>query len=207
MCIEMANDLAKLLDVKLEYTNRPTAIRSSICSSNKIDLGFASIRPQRGWWWIFGHRLSRIPSAHAEERPGARAGPTSTSRVRIAVDVGSQQRDSARRSPNATIKSIEVARRGDAGDGLGAVDWSSRAVLGLTAISKNPNLGSYTDPADALRRILSMAVRARGRQALARLPVGVGRLQSRHRQMREWFVKGLSLAGVKPEDVPVELNI
>jgi hypothetical protein len=26
-------------------------------------------------------------------------------------------------------------------------------------------------------------------------------------QMREWFVKGLSLAGVKPEDVPVELNI
>jgi len=26
-------------------------------------------------------------------------------------------------------------------------------------------------------------------------------------QMREWFTKGLSLAGVKPEDVPVELNI
>jgi polar amino acid transport system substrate-binding protein len=25
--------------------------------------------------------------------------------------------------------------------------------------------------------------------------------------MREWFVKGLSLSGVKPEDVPVELNI
>jgi hypothetical protein len=25
--------------------------------------------------------------------------------------------------------------------------------------------------------------------------------------MREWFAKGLSLAGVKPEDVPVELNI
>ena len=26
-------------------------------------------------------------------------------------------------------------------------------------------------------------------------------------QMREWFVKGLGLAGVKPEDVPVELSI
>jgi polar amino acid transport system substrate-binding protein len=26
-------------------------------------------------------------------------------------------------------------------------------------------------------------------------------------QMREWFTKGLSLSGVKPEDVPVELNI
>jgi polar amino acid transport system substrate-binding protein len=26
-------------------------------------------------------------------------------------------------------------------------------------------------------------------------------------QMREWFTKGLSLSRVKPEDVPVELNI
>jgi len=26
-------------------------------------------------------------------------------------------------------------------------------------------------------------------------------------QMREWFIKGLALSGVKPEDVPVELNI
>jgi hypothetical protein len=26
-------------------------------------------------------------------------------------------------------------------------------------------------------------------------------------QMREWFVKGLSLSDAKPEDVPVELNI
>ena len=26
-------------------------------------------------------------------------------------------------------------------------------------------------------------------------------------QMREWFLKGLALSGVKPEDVPVELNI
>jgi hypothetical protein len=25
--------------------------------------------------------------------------------------------------------------------------------------------------------------------------------------MREWFTKGLSLASVKPEDVPVELSI
>jgi len=26
-------------------------------------------------------------------------------------------------------------------------------------------------------------------------------------QMREWFTKGLSLSGVRPEDVPVKLNI
>jgi len=53
----------------------------------------------------------------------------------------------------------------------------------------------------------SMAVRREPGQALARFPVGVGRLQPRHRQMREWFLKGLSLSGVKPEDVPVELNL
>jgi len=26
-------------------------------------------------------------------------------------------------------------------------------------------------------------------------------------QMREWFVKGMTMSGVKQEDVPVELNI
>jgi len=26
-------------------------------------------------------------------------------------------------------------------------------------------------------------------------------------QMREWFIKGLALSGVKPEDGPVELSI
>ena len=81
-------------------------------------------------------------------------------------------------------------------------------MLGLTAIAKNPNLGTYKilqTPAVAIPS--SMAVRResdkRWRDFLSvwvDYNRGIG-------QMREWFVKGLALSGVKPEDVPVELNI
>lgn len=81
-------------------------------------------------------------------------------------------------------------------------------VLGLTAIAKNPNLGTYKllqSPAVAIPS--SMAVRRepdkRWRDFLSvwvDYNRGIG-------QMREWFLKGLALSGVKPEDVPVELNI
>jgi polar amino acid transport system substrate-binding protein len=81
-------------------------------------------------------------------------------------------------------------------------------VLGLTAIAKNPNLGSYKilqSPSVAIPS--AMAVRRepdkRWRDFLSvwvDYNRGIG-------QMREWFVKGLSLANVKSEDVPVELNI
>jgi len=54
MCIEMANDLAKLLDVKLEYTESTYGNSILDLQSNKIDLGFA-LNPTRSgrWWWIF----------------------------------------------------------------------------------------------------------------------------------------------------------
>jgi len=91
----------------------------------------------------------------------------------------------------------------------GRVDCVVNAlVLGLTAIAKNPNLGTYKilqSPSVAIPS--SMAVRRepdkRWRDFLSvwvDYNRGIG-------QMREWFVKGLSLASVKPEDVPVELNI
>ena len=48
MCIEMANDIAKLLDVKLEYTESTYGNSILDLQSNKIDLGFAlNPTPQR----------------------------------------------------------------------------------------------------------------------------------------------------------------
>jgi polar amino acid transport system substrate-binding protein len=91
----------------------------------------------------------------------------------------------------------------------GRVDCVVNAlVLGLTAIAKNPNLGSYKilqSPAVAIPS--SMAVRRepdkRWRDFLSawvEYTRGIG-------QMREWFLKGLALSNIKAEDVPVELNI
>src|SRR3984893_13151767 len=213
MCIEMANDIAKLLDVKLEFTESTSGNSILDLQSNKIDLGFAlNPTPQRALvvdfcGAVFHHPFGAMLRKGLEAKTWADVNKPS---VTIAVDVGSANETIARRfAPNATIKSLKSRDEVMLEMSSGRVDCVVNAlVLGLTAIAKNPNLGTYKilqTPAVAIPS--SMAVRRepdkRWRDFLSvwvDYNRGIG-------QMREWFVKGLSLAGVKPEDVPVELNI
>jgi polar amino acid transport system substrate-binding protein len=213
MCLEMANDIAKLLDVKLEYVESTYGNSILDLQSGKIDLGFAlNPTPQRALvvdfcGAVFHHPFGAMLKKGLEARTWADINKPS---VNIAVDVGSANETVARRfAPNATIKSLKSRDEVMLEMSSGRVDCVVNAlVLGLTAIAKNPNLGTYKilqTPSVAIPS--SMAVR---READKRwrdfLSVwvdynrGIG-------QMREWFVKGLALSGVKPEDVPVELNI
>jgi len=211
--IEMANDIAKLLDVKLEYTESTYGNSILDLQSNKIDLGFAlNPTPQRALvvdfcGAVFHHPFGAMLRKGLEARTWADVNKPD---VNIAVDVGSANETIARRfAPNATIKSLKSRDEVMLEMSSGRVDCVVNAlVLGLTAIAKNPNLGTYKilqTPSVAIPS--SMAVRRepdkRWRDFLSvwvDYNRGIG-------QMREWFVKGLSLAGVKPEDVPVELNI
>ena len=213
MCIEMANDIAKLLDVKLEYTESTYGNSILDLQSNKIDLGFAlNPPPQRALvvdfcGAVFHHPFGAMLKKGLEAKTWADINKPD---VRIAVDVGSANEAVARRfAPNATIKSLKSRDEVMLEMSSGRVDCVVNAlVLGLTAIAKNPNLGSYKilqTPSVAIPS--SMAVRResdkRWRDFLSvwvDYNRGIG-------QMREWFVKGLALSGVKPEDVPVELNI
>jgi polar amino acid transport system substrate-binding protein len=213
MCIEMANDIAKLLDVKLEYTESTYGNSILDLQSNKIDLGFAlNPTPQRALvvdfcGAVFHHPFGAMLRKGLEAKTWADINKPD---VRIAVDVGSANEAVARRfAPNATIKSLKSRDEVMLEMSSGRVDCVVNAlVLGLTAIAKNPNLGSYKilqTPSVAIPS--SMAVRResdkRWRDFLSvwvDYNRGIG-------QMREWFVKGLALSGVKPEDVPVELNI
>jgi polar amino acid transport system substrate-binding protein len=211
--IEMANDIAKLLDVKLEYTESTYGNSILDLQSNKIDLGFAlNPTPQRALvvdfcGTVFHHPFGAMLKKGMEAKTWA---DINKSDVNIAVDVGSANEAVARRfAPNATIKSLKSRDEVMLEMSSGRVDCVVNAlVLGLTAIAKNPNLGTYKilqTPAVAIPS--SMAVRRepdkRWRDFLSvwvDYNRGIG-------QMREWFLKGLSLSGVKPEDVPVELNI
>ena len=213
MCIEMANDIAKLLDVRLEYTESTYGNSILDLQSNKIDLGFAlNPTPQRALVVDFTHLVFPHPFG-AMLRKGLEAKTWSDinkPEVKIAVDVGSANETVARRfAPSASIKSLKSRDEVMLEMASGRVDCVVNAlVLGLTAIAKNPNLGSYKilqSPSVAIPS--AMAVRResdkRWRDFLSvwvDYNRGIG-------QMREWFVKGLSLSGVKPEDVPVELNI
>ncbi|WP_315764888.1 MULTISPECIES: transporter substrate-binding domain-containing protein [unclassified Bradyrhizobium] len=211
--IEMANDIAKLLDVKLEYIESTYGNSVLDLQANKIDLGFAlNPTPQRALVvdftnTVFPHPFGAMLKKGMEAKTWA---DINKPEVKIAVDVGSANEAVARRfAPNATIKSLKSRDEVMLEMSSGRVDCVVNAlVLGLTAIAKNPNLGTYKilqSPSVAVAS--AMAVRRepdkRWRDFLSvwvDYNRGIG-------QMREWFVKGLSLSGVKPEDVPVELSI
>ena len=211
--IEMANDIAKLLDVKLDYTESTYGNSILDLQANKIDLGFAlNPTPQRALVvdftnLVFPHPFGAMLKKGLEAKTWA---DINKSEVKIAVDVGSANEAVARRfAPNATIKSMKSRDEVMLEMASGRVDCVVNAlVLGLTAIAKNPSLGTYKIlQSPSVTVSSSCAVR---READKRwrdfLSVwidynrGIG-------QMREWFVKGLALSGVRPEDVPVELNI
>src|SRR6185437_12900287 len=207
--IEGANDIAKLLDVKLEYTESTYGNSILDLQSNKIDLGFAlNPTPQRALVVdftvpVFLHPFGAMLKKGLEAKTWA---DVNKPEVNIAVDVGSANETVARRfAPNATIKSLKSRDEVMLEMSSGRVDFVVNAlVLGLTAIAKNPNLGTYKilqSPSVAIPS--SMAVRRepdkRWRDFLSvwvDYNRGIG-------QMREWFVKGLALSGVKQEDVPV----
>src|ERR1700752_980353 len=109
--IEMANDIAKLLDVKLEYTESTYGNSILDLQPNKIDLGFAlNPTPQRALGVDFTNLVFPHPFG-AMLRKGLEAKTWSDinkPEVRIAVDVGSANQAVARRfAPNATIKSLK----------------------------------------------------------------------------------------------------
>jgi polar amino acid transport system substrate-binding protein len=211
--IEMANDIAKLLDVKLEYIESTYGNSILDLQSGKIDLGFAlNPTPQRALVvdftnTVFPHPFGAMLKKGMEAKIWA---DINKPEVKIAVDVGSANEAVARRfAPNATIKSLKSRDEVMLEMASGRVDCVVNAlVLGLTAIAKNPNLGTYKilqSPSVAIPS--SMAVRResdkRWRDFLSvwvDYNRGIG-------QMREWFIKGLALSGVKAEDVPVELSI
>lgn len=211
--IEMANDIAKLLDVKLEYTESTYGNSVLDLQAGKIDLGFAlNPTPQRALVvdftnTVFPHPFGAMLKKGLEAKTWA---DINKPEIKIAVDVGSANETVARRfAPNATIKSMKSRDEVMLEMASGRVDCVVNAlVLGLTAIAKNPNLGTYKilqSPSVAVAS--AMAVRReqdkRWRDFLSvwvDYNRGIG-------QMREWFVKGLGLAGVKPEDVPVEMNV
>jgi polar amino acid transport system substrate-binding protein len=211
--IEMANDIAKLLDVKLEYTESTYGNSILDLQANKIDLGFAlNPTPQRALVvdftsLVFPHPFGAMLKKGLDAKTWA---DINKPEVKIAVDVGSANEAVARRfAPNATIKSMKSRDEVMLEMASGRVDSVVNAlVLGLTAIAKNPSLGTYKIlQSPSVTVASSCAVRResdkRWRDFLSvwiDYNRGVG-------QMREWFVKGLALSGVKPEDVPVELSI
>ena len=214
MCIEMANDIAKLLDVKLEYTESTYGNSILDLQSNKIDLGFAlNPTPQRALVVdftqpVFPHPFGAMLRKGLEAKTWA---DINKPEVKIAVDVGSANETVARRfAPNATIKSLKSRDEVMLRDGVGPRRLrGQRAGAGPDRDRQEPEPRHLQDPAIALGRD------SQQHGGAAREPTSAGAISSRcgstttaaSARCANGSSRDCRSRGVKPEDVPVELNI
>jgi polar amino acid transport system substrate-binding protein len=210
--IDMALSIAKVFDAKLEYVESTYGNSVLDLQSNKIDLAFAlNPTPQRALSIGFTHPVMVHPFG-CIAKPGF--SPVTWSdldkpEVRIAVDLGSLHETAARRfAPKAEITALKT--RDDCVLALqsGRVDAVVQAAMvGLTAVGKNPALAPYhllSDPVVALPSNLGIR-----RETDTRFPDVLNAWIDFNRgigQIREWLIGGMELAGVKRESVPSQLS-
>jgi polar amino acid transport system substrate-binding protein len=211
-CIDMAKSIAAVWDAKLEYVESTYGNSVLDLQSNKVDLAFAlNPTPARALSIAFSKPVIVHPFGCVAKKG---FNPTSWAdinkpEVRIAVDLGSLHETSARRfAPNATITAYK--NRDDAvlamQAGRADVDVLA-ALLGITAIAKNPGLGTYrilSNPIVALPSNLGLRREpdTRFREVIdAWIDMNRGT-----QQIREWMIAGMLKGGAKPEDIPTELS-
>jgi polar amino acid transport system substrate-binding protein len=210
--IDMAKSIAAVWDAKLEYVESTYGNSVLDLQTNKVDIAFAlNPTPQRALSIGFTQPMIIHPFGCV-----ARKGfnpvtwdDINKPEVKVAVDLGSLHEVSARRfAPKATITAFKT--RDDAilalQSGRADVDILA-ALLGITALGKNPGLGSYrilTNPTVALPSNMGVQREPDTRfrevvDAWIQMNRGIG-------QIREWMIQGILKSGARPEDIPPELT-
>jgi polar amino acid transport system substrate-binding protein len=125
------------------------------------------------------------------------------------VDLGSLHETAARRfAPKATITAFKTRDEAILALQSGRADVDVlAAMLGITALAKNPQLGTYRllgNPTVALPSCLGLRREADTRfveviNAWVDMNRGTG-------QIREWMIAGIEKTGAKREDIPPDLS-
>ncbi|MBU6497667.1 MAG: transporter substrate-binding domain-containing protein [Rhodospirillales bacterium] len=210
--IDMALDIAKIWDARLEYVESTYANSVLDLQSNKIDLAFAlNPTPQRALSIGFTHPMIIHPFGCIARKGFAPKTWDDINKpsVRVVCDLGSLHEVTARRfAPKAQITAYKT--RDDAilamQSGRADVDILA-AMLGITALAKNPSLGTYHllgNPTVALPSNMGVQREADTRfievlNAWLDMNRGIG-------QIREWMIAGILKTGARRADIPAELT-
>jgi polar amino acid transport system substrate-binding protein len=213
MCIAMTKDLAKIFDAKIEYVESTYGNSVLDLQANKVDLAYAlNPTPLRALVIDFTHPFY----LHGFGIVGKK-GFTATDwadldkpDVTIACDIGSAHEIAARRfASHATITALPKRDDCILAVQSGRADCVVLAVnLGLTAVKKNPELGKFMmlhHPTVKLPTCMGvqMEVDKRWRDFLnAWVDYNRG-----IEQIRQWLYDGLAINGVKPEDIPADVEL
>ena len=211
-CVEMAADIAKVFNAEVEYVEGTYASSVLDLQANKVDLAFAlNPTPARALAIGFTHSFVIHPFGCI-----AKAGfspktwdDLNKPEIRVACDVGSLHEVAARRyCPKAQITALKTPDEATLFFQSGRADAIVlAAMIGLSALAKNPSMGSYdllSGPVVALPSNFGVRREPDTRflevmNAWIDFNRGTG-------QVREYLLDGLALSGVKRENLPPGLT-
>jgi len=211
-CIDMANDIAAKLGAKVEVVESTWGNQILDLQGDKIDLAFAvNPTPERALVIDFSSPIL-VHSFTVITKKGF-AKPQNWSdidkpEVRIAVDLGSTHEVIARRyCPKATILGFKNRDEAILAVATGRADCNvSLAVLSVSTLKKNPNLGELAIPRPILTLPTNMGIRAEADRRYKDFLSAWADYNRSLGQTREWMLKGFAAVGLTPDDIPAEVQ-
>lgn len=212
-CVDMAKDIAKLLEVEIEFVDSTYGNSVIQLQTDKVDIAMSlTPTPVRSLsinfsksYFLHGYGLVASESVNASTWA-----ELNNPETRVAVDLGSTQEMAARRfAPKADITAFATRDEVMLALQTGRVDCAVfAALLGMTAVKKNPSIGKFsmlTEPVIGLPACLAIP-KEESQDWKTFLDVwveynrGIG-------QITEWLTNGMKLAGVEPADIPSDVKL
>lgn len=211
-CIDMANDIASKLGAKVETVETTWGNQILDLQGDKIDLAFAvNPTPERSLVIDFSTPIL-VHSFTVITKKGF-AKPQNwldldKPEVKIAVDLGSTHELIARRyCPKATILGFKNRDEAILAVATGRADCNvSLAVLSVSTLKKNPNLGELVIPRPLLTLPTNMGIRAEADRRYKDFLSAWADYNRSLGQTREWMLKGFAAVGLSPDDIPAEVQ-
>jgi polar amino acid transport system substrate-binding protein len=211
-CIDMANDIAKVFDARLEYVESTYGNSVLDLQSNKVDLAFAlNPTPARALSITFSHPMIIHPfGCLAKHGLDPKTwDDINKPDIRIVYDIGSLHETAAKRyCPKAQLTGYKTRDECTLALQSGRADvLILAAILGLSTVGRNASLGPYhllADPTVALPSCLGLQ-----REPDTRFREVIDAWLDYNRgsgQIREWLLAGLARFGVTREQVPTQLS-
>jgi polar amino acid transport system substrate-binding protein len=211
-CIDMANDIASKLSAKVETVESTWGNQILDLQGGKVDLAFAvNPTPERALVIDFSTPIL-VHSFTVITKKGFAKPQTwadiNKPEVKIAVDIGSTHETIARRyCPKATILGFKNRDEAILAVATGRADCNvSLAVLSVSTLKKNPNLGELAIPRPLLTLPTNMGIRAEADRRYRDFLSAWADYNRSLGQTRDWMLKGFEAVGLAPEDIPGEVQ-
>ncbi|MET4799901.1 transporter substrate-binding domain-containing protein [Bradyrhizobium sp. LB11.1] len=211
-CIEMAKDIASKLGAKLETLESTWGNQILDLQADKVDLAFAvNPTPERALVIDFStpilvHAFTVI-TKKGFAKPQTWA-DLNKPEVKIAVDIGSTHETIARRyCPKANILGFKSRDEAILAVATGRADCNvSLAVLSVSTLKKNPNIGELAIPRPLLTLPTNMGIRAESDRRYKDFLSAWADYNRSMGQTREWMLKGFEAVGLTADDLPPEVQ-